>query len=154
MSEAPLRYTFIFTPPEDDAACWNLALASFAERLQASFPDSDSTCEGGLGPREAEVLSFELAITPGEWLDGMVSTPLPQSGSVVLYLATPTEAAAFAAWLRDSYVPEGAPIEAVTELAMVNGIEDVRVIPSTGDLTDIVRALEEHVDEVEGQLAG
>ncbi|MFG7945199.1 hypothetical protein [Streptomyces cacaoi] len=88
MSEAPLRYTFIFTPPEGDASCWNLALASFAERLRASFRESDTHYEGGLGPRDADSLSFEVAITPGEWLDGMVSTPLPQTGSVVLYLAT------------------------------------------------------------------
>lgn len=30
VSEAPLRYVFVLTPPEGDAACWNLAFVSFA----------------------------------------------------------------------------------------------------------------------------
>ncbi|WP_137017327.1 hypothetical protein [Streptomyces albus] len=91
---------------------------------------------------------------PEEWLEGIVSTPYPNTGSVVLELATPLLGAASAKWLRDSYVPSSAPIEVVTELALENGVDDVRIVPSTGDLTSIVRVLEDHVALVEEETGG
>ncbi|MDI6408154.1 hypothetical protein [Streptomyces albus] len=155
MSNDPLRYTFIFTPPKDDAACWGLKLADFAETLNNDFPDSSTSWdEGALGPLKSQSLSFELEIMPEEWLEGIVSTPYPNTGSVVLELATPLLGAAFAKWLRDSYVPSSAPIEVVTELALENGVDDVRIVPSTGDLASIVRVLEDHVALVEEETGG
>ncbi|MGI5353054.1 hypothetical protein ACQEU8_33470 [Streptomyces sp. CA-250714] len=150
MSEEPQRYTFIFTPPEEDAGCWNLNLQSFSQALNETFPDSSSSQEeGALGPRRAQSLSFELELMPNEWLEGIVSTPFPQTGSVVLELATPVQGAAFAKWLRDAYVPPSAPIEVIIGLALENGVEDVRTVPPTGDLSSIVRELEEHIALVE-----
>ncbi len=155
ISEEPLRYDFIFTPPEEDAAGWNLTLPGFSRALSHSFPDSSvSQEEGALGPREAQSMSFEIELMPGEWLEGIVSTPFPRTGSVLLRLATPLHGAGFAKWLRDAYVPQPARIEAVVSLALENGVDDVRSIPPTGDLGAIVEVLREHIAVVEQQLGG
>ncbi len=51
MSEEPLRYDFIFTPPEEDAASWNPTHSGFGQALSQSLPDSSvSQEEGALGP--------------------------------------------------------------------------------------------------------
>lgn len=152
MSTNELRYTFIFTPPENDADSWNLQLSTFAEYFQAAFPESDTWEEGALGPRPSQTLSFEAQIIPGSWLDGIVSIPFPATGSVVLYQATAAEAATVAAWLRDSYTPEAATIEYVTELAMENGIDDVGIVPQQGTIAEISQDLATYAENVDSRL--
>ena len=154
MSNDPLRYTFIFTPPKNDAACWGLNLTNFAETLNNDFPDSSTSWdEGSLGTSKSQS-QLRTGTHAREWLDGIISTPYPNTGSVVLELATPILGAAFAKWLRDSYVPNSASIEVVTELALENGVADVRIVPSTGDLSSIVRVFEDHVALVRGRNRG
>ncbi|MBB5118719.1 hypothetical protein AF335_06200 [Streptomyces eurocidicus] len=144
--ENPIRTTFIFHPPLEDALAWNLNLDRLARSLEQSFPDASTKNEGDLGPRPAATLSFEIQIAEGVWLEGLATTPFEGMGSVMVTGASAAEAAVFAAWLRDCFAPSPELVEFSSELAMNSGDESVWHLPESGSLADVTGVLQHHLD--------
>ncbi|WP_367134494.1 MULTISPECIES: hypothetical protein [Streptomyces] len=147
--ENPIRATFIFFPPVDDATAWNLRLEDLAQRIEHAFPGSSTNLEGELGPRPSPALSFEVQVADGLWLEGLATTPFEGMGSVLLYNALADEAAVFAAWLRDSFAPSPGLVHFSSEMALNNGDESVWRVPEAGGLEAITAELQRHVDAAE-----
>ncbi|MCD9141083.1 hypothetical protein [Streptomyces albireticuli] len=144
--ENPIRTTFVFHPPVDNALAWDLSLDRLERSIEQSFPDSSAKSEGDLGPRPAATLSFEIQIAEGVWIEGLATMPFEGMGSVMITGASAVEAAVFAAWLRDSFVPSPELVEFSSELAMNGGDESVWHLPESGSVTDIAEALQRHLE--------
>ncbi|GHJ35457.1 hypothetical protein [Streptomyces sp. TS71-3] len=140
------RTTFSFAPPVDDAGAWSLNLEDFANRLLQSFPGGSATPEGGMGPRDADTLSFEIPLGGGTWLEGLATTPYPGVGSVTAITASAQEAAVLARWLRDTLAPAPDLIFFTTEPALESGDTDYQQIPAHSDVPEIAHMLQEHID--------
>ena len=123
------RTTFSFAAPVDDATAWHLRLDGLASSLTEAFPEGAATLEGGLGPREADSLSFEVPLGEGVWLRGLATSPYPEMGSVMVMDASAAEAAAFGVWLRDSFVPSPELVHFTSEMALDRGEEAYWVVP-------------------------
>ncbi|MEU0394519.1 hypothetical protein ABZ208_17420 [Streptomyces sp. NPDC006208] len=141
-----LRTTFSFAPPVDDAAAWHLRLDDLAAKITEAFPGSSTSMRGDLGPRSADALSFEVPLGDGLWLEGLATTPYPEIGSVVVMQASAVEAARFAVWLRDSFVPAPDLIHFTSELALNNGDDAYWVLPTHGSIDEIAQTLQQHID--------
>ncbi|MFI9311151.1 hypothetical protein [Streptomyces triculaminicus] len=149
ITDNPIRGSFLFFPPVDNAAAWNLRLDDLSQRLLEAFPDSSAWGEGPLGPRPSEALSFEAKISEDVWLDGLASTPFEGMGSILIRDALASEAAIFAKWLRDRYAPAPDLVHFTSEKAMTNGDDSIWKVPSEGDLETITAKLQEHIDATE-----
>jgi hypothetical protein len=143
------RTTFSFAPPVDDAAAWSIELDDFANRLMQSFPGAETWSEGAVGPRPQDGLGFEIPLGGGARMEGLVSTPYPKVGVVMALNATADEAAVLARWLRDHYAPSPDLVHFTSERALELGTTEYGRIPATGDLQEIARVLQEHLEEVD-----
>ncbi|WP_435260251.1 hypothetical protein [Streptomyces sp. 1222.5] len=143
------RTTFSFAPPVDDAAAWGLELDDFANRLAQAFPGTETWRVGASFPRPQEGLGFDMPLGGGTRMEGLVSTPYPQVGAVMAVDATPGEAAVLACWLRDRYAPSPNLVHFTSERALELGVTEHEHVPAIGDVHEIARALQEHLDEVE-----
>ncbi|MFK4221875.1 hypothetical protein [Streptomyces sp. NPDC019890] len=144
-----LRTTFSFAPPVDDAAAWHLRLDHLAAEITEAFPGSSTSLGGDLGPRSAKALTFEVPLGDGVWLEGLATTPYPEIGSVMVMQASAAEAAQFAAWLRDSFVPSPDLVHFTSELALNNGDDAYWVLPPHGSVDEITQALQQHIDSTD-----
>ncbi|MFF4406613.1 hypothetical protein [Streptomyces sp. NPDC001404] len=150
-NDNPIRTRFVFAPPVDDATAWNLSLDRFAEALEQGFPGVWTKHEGPLGPRPSDTLSFEVEIAESVWIEGLTTTPFDGMGSVMVENASASEAAVFAAWLRDSFAPSPELVHFSSEFAMNRGDESVWRIPAAGGTEAIAEELQRHIDTA-GQL--
>lgn len=141
-----LRTTFSFAPPVNDAAAWHLQLDDLAAKITEAFPGASTSLGADLGPRSADALSFEVPLGDGVWLEGLATTPYPEIGSVMVMQASAVEAAQFAAWLRDSFVPSPDLVHFTSELALNKGDDAYWVLPPHGSVDEIAQTLQQHID--------
>ncbi|MFF3322501.1 hypothetical protein [Streptomyces sp. NPDC002889] len=141
-----LRTTFSFAPPVNDAAAWHLQLNDLAAEIVEAFPGASTSLGGDLGPRSADALSFEVPLGGGLWLEGLATTPYPGSGSVMVVQASAAEAARFAVWLRDSFVPAPDLVHFTSELALNSGDDAYWVLAPHGSIDEIAQTLQQHID--------
>ncbi|MEU7044325.1 hypothetical protein AB0A77_25150 [Streptomyces varsoviensis] len=144
----PTHTTFSFAPPTDDALAWHLRLDDLAEKITQSFPGAFTQLQHELGPRDADALSFAVPVSDGEWLEGLATTPYEGMGSVMVLDASAAEAAVFAVWLRDSFIPSPELIEFTSEFALNNGDTATWKLPRSGPAGEIAEALQQHIDSV------
>ncbi|MEU7052711.1 hypothetical protein J3S85_00855 [Streptomyces lavenduligriseus] len=143
------RTTFSFAPPVDDAAAWGIELNDFANRLMQGFPGTETWPLGSQAPHPQEGLGFDMPLGGGAHMEGLVHTPYPKVGAVMALDTTADEAAVLARWLRDHYAPTPDLVHFTSERALELGITAYGRIPATGDLYEISRVLQEHIDTVE-----
>ncbi|MFE6128527.1 hypothetical protein ACFQ6Q_09680 [Streptomyces sp. NPDC056437] len=141
-----LRTTFSFAPPVDDAAAWHLRLDDLAASINEAFPGASTSWGGDLGPRSDGALTFEVPLDAGVWLEGLATTPYPGIGSVMVMRASAAEAARFALWLRDSFVPSPDLVQFTSELALNNGDDAHGILPPDGSVDEIADTLQQHID--------
>ncbi|WNO71528.1 MULTISPECIES: hypothetical protein [unclassified Streptomyces] len=141
-----LRTTFSFAPPVDDAAAWHLRLDDLAAGIVEAFPGASTSWGADLGPRSAEALTFEVPLGAGVWLEGLATTPCPEVGSVMVMHASAAEAARFALWLRDSFVPSPDLVRFTSEMALNNGDDAHGHLPPYGSVDEIAQTLQQHID--------
>ncbi|MGI5403767.1 hypothetical protein ACQEVG_30805 [Streptomyces sp. CA-135486] len=144
--QGALRTTFCFAPPVDDAAAWHLQLDDLAAKITEAFPGASTSLGGDLGPRSADALSFDVPLGDEVWLEGLATTPCPEIGSVMVMQASAAEAAPFAAWLRDAFVPSPDLVHFTSELSLNNGDDAYWVLPPNGGVDEIAQMLQEHID--------
>ncbi|MER7660090.1 MULTISPECIES: hypothetical protein [unclassified Streptomyces] len=144
-----LRTTFSFAPPVDDAAAWHLRLDDLSARITEAFPGASTSWGEDVGPRSAETLTFEVPLGGGVWLDGLATTPYPEIGSVMVMQASAVEAAQFAAWLRDSYVPAPDLVQFTSELALNNGDDAYWIVPPYASVDEIAQTLQQHIESTD-----
>ncbi|MFM9611822.1 hypothetical protein DF268_07635 [Streptomyces sp. V2] len=139
-----IRTTFGFYPPEDNPAAWQANLETFSAALGRAFPDG--VLEQHVDAlRGVDVLDFDIEIAPDVWITGTAALPTPDYAYITLGNVTADEAAAFAQWLRDSYVPSPAAVRFISSAAMANGEETPTPLPAMGDATEIEAALRAHL---------
>ncbi|WP_037673084.1 hypothetical protein [Streptomyces griseus] len=139
-----IRTTFGFYPPEGDEAVWQASLETFTSAVERDFHDAD--LEVRVDPlRGVEVLDFDIEVEPGIWVTGTTALPSPEYAYITLGNVTADEAAVFALWLRDSYVPSPTGVRFITSAAMENGDEIPWPLPATGDAAAIEAVMREHL---------
>ncbi|WP_075739167.1 hypothetical protein [Streptomyces acidiscabies] len=139
-----IRTTFGFYPPKDNPAAWQADLETFSTALGRAFPDG--VLEHRTDPlRDVDVLDFDIEIAPDVWITGTAALPTPDYAYITLGNVTADEAAVFARWLRDSYVPSPAAVRFISSAAMAGGEETPTPLPITGDTTEIEAALRAHL---------
>ncbi|MFF5302017.1 hypothetical protein ACFY5F_21875 [Streptomyces sp. NPDC013161] len=139
-----VRTTFGFYPPENNPAAWQADLETFRNALERAFPDG--TLERRVDPlRGVDVLDFDIEVAPEIWITGTAAMPTPDYAYITLGNVTADEAATFAQWLRDSYVPSPAVVRFISSAAMTNGQETPSPLPATGDSSEIEAALRAHL---------
>ncbi|MFF7241956.1 hypothetical protein [Streptomyces collinus] len=143
-----IRTSFGFYPPEDDEVSWRADIPSFRDALRRDFPDA--VLELGTNVmRGFEVLDFEFEVGAGAWATGSAALPSPDYAYVVLTDATAHEAALFARWLRDSYLPAAACVRFISSAAMELGQETSQPLPDTSDPALIEAVLRDHLAAVD-----
>ena len=139
-----VRTTFGFYPPENDPAAWQADLETFRNALEQAFPDG--ALERRVDPlRGVDVLDFDIEVTPEIWITGTAAMPTPGYAYITLGNVTADEAAAFAQWLRDSYVSSPAVVRFISSAAMANGEETPSPLPATGDSSELEAVLRAHL---------
>lgn len=139
-----VRTTFGFYPPENNPAAWQADLETFRNALEQTFPDG--TLERRVDPlRGVDVLDFDIQIAPDIWITGTAAMPTPDYTYITLGNVTADEAATFAQWLRDSYVPSPADVRFISSAAMANGEETPSPLPAIGDPSEIEAVLRAHL---------
>ncbi|WP_432125674.1 hypothetical protein [Streptomyces sp. bgisy082] len=144
-TERDVRTHFSFHPPEGDGGAWRATLESLERALREAFPEL-SVERRGSGVRGTTVLDFEIEPAPGVWVDGTAALTPPDYAYVVLVDATADEAAAFAVWLRDSFVPAPHLVRFASSLAMANGAESPEPLPPGGGREAIGGLLRRHLE--------
>ncbi|MFF4097956.1 hypothetical protein [Streptomyces sp. NPDC001903] len=147
-TERNIRTNFAFYPPQSDGGAWRATAESLERALRDAFPESTvdhrtSRIHG------VPVLDFEIALAPGVWIDGTASMPKPDYAYITLTDVTADEAAVFARWLRDSFVPAPHLVRFASSLAVANGEHDPWPLPTEGGDDDIAAELRRHLDSVE-----
>jgi hypothetical protein len=139
-----VRTTFGFYPPESNPAAWQSNLETFSSALERAFPDA--VLEPRVDPlRGVEVLDFDIEVAPEVWITGTAAMPSPDYAYITIGNVTADEAAVFAKWLRDSYVPSPAVVRFISSAAMENGDEVPSPLPATGDSSEIEAVLRAHL---------
>ncbi|MFE5401608.1 hypothetical protein ACFQ9Z_09410 [Streptomyces sp. NPDC056580] len=138
------RSNFVFAPPADNPAAWQASLETFRDALERDFPGAFLEANTS-GLRDFPVLDFEIEVAPDVHLTGTSAMPTVDYAYISVIEATPDEAAAFAVWLRDSYVPSPASVRFMSSFVMENGDEMPWRLPATGDTTDIAALMREHL---------
>ncbi|MGW5200810.1 hypothetical protein [Streptomyces spiralis] len=136
--------TYLLYAPAKNPHAWRLDLTAFGEALQAAFPGARYETRQGRQLR----LSFWAMTEDGTEFTGFASTE--GRDTVLLSDNTPSEAAAFIAWLRDSFLPAPDLIRFSSELAVERGIETDWRMPAEADTTHIADELKHHIQVVEG----
>jgi hypothetical protein len=139
-----VRTTFAFFPPEDSPAAWQASLDTFTRALERAFPGA--VLKHRVDPlRGLEVMDFDVEVAPDVWITGRAAMPEPDYAYVTAGNATADEAALFAQWLRDSYLPSPAVVWFNTSAAMENGMETPSPLPATGDSSEIEAFFRNHL---------
>ncbi|MEU7057596.1 hypothetical protein [Streptomyces sp. NPDC046197] len=139
-----VRTTFGFYPPEDGGASWQAGLETFTDAVERDF--ADSVLERRVAPlRGVEVLDFDIEVAPDVWGTGTAAMPSPEYTYITLGNVTADEAAVFAQWLRDSYVPSPTGVRFISSAAMENGDENPWSLPATGDAAAITAVMRDHL---------
>ncbi|MFG2871494.1 hypothetical protein [Streptomyces sp. NPDC048338] len=95
------------------------------------------------------VLDFEIELAPDVWIDGTAAMTDLDYAYITLTDVTAGEAAVFARWLRDSFVPAPNLVRFGSSLAMANGEQDPWPLPVEGGEEEIATELRRHLDSVE-----
>ncbi|MDQ1007437.1 hypothetical protein QFZ82_001922 [Streptomyces sp. V4I23] len=144
-TERNIRTNIGFYPPQEDSGAWRSTLPSLEHALRQSFPDP--VIEHQISPLHGEqVLEFEITLAPDVWITGTSSMEGPDYAYVTLVDVTADEAAVFATWLRDSFVPAPDLVRFVSSLAMANGEESPWILPATGGSEEVVAEIRRHID--------
>ena len=138
------RSNFVFAPPADNPAAWQASLDTFRDALERDFPGAFLEANTS-ALRDFPVLDFEIEVAPDVYITGTSAMPTVDYAYVSVVEATPDEAAAFAVWLRDSYVPSPSSVRFMSSFVMENGDETSWRLPATGDTTDIAYLMREHL---------
>lgn len=151
LSEADdIRSTFIFHPPVDDAAAWQMTIEGFVRALTAAFPEAFTKYRTS-GLRGNSFVDFEIEVQPETWVEGVASTPVENSAAITVVGATATEAAHFALWLRSGLVPRPDLIRFSSEQALDSGDDTEWQIPAGGAFEEIRAVVAEHVEALGGE---
>ncbi|MFF8833728.1 hypothetical protein [Streptomyces sp. NPDC015131] len=144
-AERNTRTNFAFSPPKDAPGSWRADLGSLERALSQAFPGL--TVEHRTSAlHQMTVLDFEVEVTPGVWIDGTAALPHAEYAFITLTDVTAGEAAVFARWLRDSFVPATHLVRFAGSLAMANGEQEPWPLPSQGDEEEIEAELRRHLD--------
>jgi hypothetical protein len=84
-------------------------------------------------------------VAPDVYITGTSAMPTVDYAYISIIEATADEAAVFAVWLRDSYVPSPATVRFTSSFVMDNGDEISWRLPATGDATDIAAVMRDHL---------
>ncbi|MFJ8826179.1 hypothetical protein ACIREE_30960 [Streptomyces sp. NPDC102467] len=140
--------SFLLYAPARNPHGWNLDLPSFAETLQATFPEARCAAQqSDVSPGTAR-LQFYAVTDEGEEFDGLANTD--GRDNVLLIDNTAAEAAVFIEWLRDSVLADPDLIRFSSELAVESGIETDWRVPAVGDREAIIDELQQHIRVVAG----
>ena len=139
-----IRTTFILHPPVDDAASWHMTVDGFVQAFTRLFPDAFTKFRTS-HLRGNDVVDFEVEVGPGIWIEGTAQTPVPECGVITLALASATEAARFATWVRDDLIPSPGILRFSTEPAMQAGSQDEWTVPAAGDEEAMTVVFLEHL---------
>ncbi|MER6736560.1 hypothetical protein [Streptomyces puniciscabiei] len=138
------RSNFVFAPPENNPGAWQASLEMFRDALQRAFPGAFlETTVSSL--RSVPVLDFEIEAAPGVFVAGTAAMPAPGYAHVTLVDVTVGEAALFAQWLRDSFVPSPASVRFLSSFVMENGVETPSALPATGSASEIEAVFHQHL---------
>ncbi|ALC19770.1 hypothetical protein ACH46N_01430 [Streptomyces pristinaespiralis] len=144
-TERNVRTNIGFYPPQEDGGAWRSNLPSLEDALRQSFPDP--VIEHSISPLHGEqALDFEIALAPEVWLTGTSSMEEPDYAYITLVDATADEAAVFATWLRDSFVPSPDLVRFISSLAMAGGEETPWVLPATGGSEEVLAEIRRHIE--------
>ncbi|GAA3770236.1 hypothetical protein ACFS5L_36900 [Streptomyces phyllanthi] len=139
-----IRTTFGFYPPEGNEAAWQASLETFTSAVERAFPGA--VLEPRVEPmRGTNVLDFDIELAPDVWVTGTTAMPSPDYAYITLGNVTADEAALFAQWLRDSYVPSPACVRFISSAAMEVGEENPWPLPATGDAGAIEAVMRDHL---------
>lgn len=148
-AERNIRTNFAFYPPQEAGGAWQASLESLERALRQAFPEP--TVEYRIsGIHHMTVLDFEVELAPDVWIDGTAALPEADYAYITLTDVTVGEAAAFARWLRDSFVPAPHLVRFASSLAMANGEQLPWPLPAEGGEEEIEAELRRHLDSVEG----
>ncbi|HZH27329.1 MAG TPA: hypothetical protein VEY95_09110 [Azospirillaceae bacterium] len=138
------RSNFVFAPPEDNPAAWQANLDTFRTALERSFPDAFLELNAS-SLRDIPVLDFEVEVAPSVYVTGTAAMPSPDYAHVTVMDVTAHEAALFAQWLRDAFVPSPANVRFLSSFVMENGDEAPWSLPATGDATQLETVMRRHL---------
>ncbi|MFF5765778.1 hypothetical protein ACFY8F_24940 [Streptomyces tanashiensis] len=144
-TERNIRTNFALYPPEGDGGAWHATLESLERALREAFPDP-AIGRRRSGIHEMAVLDFEIEVAPDVWVDGTAAITGPEYAYITLTDVTADQAAVFAVWLRDSFVPAPDLVRFVSSLAMANGEETPLPLPSDRGSEGISDLLRRHLD--------
>ncbi|MEU3774268.1 hypothetical protein AB0F11_13875 [Streptomyces sp. NPDC032472] len=149
-TERNIRTNFAFYPPEGADAAWDANLESLERALRQAFPNP--VVEYRLsGVHGIPVLDFEIELAAGVWIDGTAAMPKPDYAFITLTNVTADEAAVFARWLRDSFVPAPHLVRFASSLAVANGEQDPWPLPAQGGVEEIATELRRHLASIDDQ---
>ncbi|MFD7630501.1 hypothetical protein ACFV7Q_31535 [Streptomyces sp. NPDC059851] len=150
-TERNIRTNFAFYPPEDAEAAWDASLDSLERALRQAFPDP--VVEYRLsGVHGTPVMDFEIELAADVWIDGTAAMPKPDYAFITLTNVTADEAAVFARWLRDSFVPQPHLVRFASSLAVANGDQDPWPLPAQGGDEEIATELRRHLASIDDQV--
>ncbi|WP_405613297.1 hypothetical protein [Streptomyces sp. NBC_00076] len=142
--EHNIRSNFVFAPPEDNPGAWQASLETFKDALERAFPDPFLDMNTS-SLRDAPVLDFEIEVAPEVFVTGTAAMPAPDYAHISLVDVTADEAALFAQWLRDSFVPSPVSVRFLSSFVMENGDETPWPLPATGDAAAIEAVMRDHL---------
>ncbi|THA33491.1 hypothetical protein [Streptomyces sp. A1547] len=149
-TERNIRTNFAFYPPKGDQGAWGATLESLESALRQGFPGL--TAEHRVsGLRDMTVLDFELELAQGVWIGGTAAMPTPDYAFITLTDVTADEAAVFARWLRDSFVPAPHLVRVASSLAVANGEQEPWALSAQGGDEEIAAELRRHLASIEGE---
>ncbi|WP_329453903.1 hypothetical protein [Streptomyces sp. NBC_01497] len=147
-AERNLRTNFAFYPPAEDSGAWGATTESLERSLRQAFSDPALEYRRS-GIHDMTVLDFEVEVAPRVWVDGTATMPGPDYSYITLTDVTADEAAAFARWLRDAFVPAPHLVRFASSLAMANGEQEPTPLPATGGTEEITAVLRHHLEAVD-----
>ncbi|MFG2832502.1 hypothetical protein ACGFWI_34485 [Streptomyces sp. NPDC048434] len=150
MTDNEVRATFLFYPPVDDADAWHMTFEGFEAALKQEFPGAFTRMMPDDDVRGGGYLSFEVVLAQEAVLRGLATLPFEECGCVTLTLASPSEAAVIAKWLRDVFIPSPELLRFSSEGALEIGDETHWELPTSGEADEIVEDLRSHIAGVEG----
>ncbi|MFF0163849.1 hypothetical protein ACFYRY_41040 [Streptomyces sp. NPDC005263] len=142
--EHNIRSNFVFAPPEDNTSAWQASVETFKDALERAFPEAFMEMSTS-SLRNAPVLDFEIEVAPEVFVTGTAAMPASDYAHISLIDVTADEAALFAQWLRDSYVPSPVSVRFLSSFVMENGDEAPWPLPATGDAAAIEAVMRDHL---------
>lgn len=139
-----IRSNFSFAPPEDNESAWRSSLDTFEEALARAFPGAIAETRTS-ALRGDTVLDFDIELAPDVWVSGTAAMPAPDYANVGLIDVTADEAAVFAQWLRDTYLPSRNCVRFLSSFVMENGDETPWPLPSKGDAQALAETMRRHI---------